>query len=781
METQTRSYKSKYVPYIGINLNDKDLKPIYISLPPHPPEHLIDGYGLPPDEQYFRRLVIPPKLINLEQLVVEELKEEYSSNMNRRVTDWKVYLRFWEVLERDREHYVDEIQFIKKVWWYRTYGYFFWNDGQITFLPPDYFDYLNFFSMIDVISNGGYPEYRDKDRRKYTFKWYLENTGETFASYDDNGNPRNRNGRYEMIDLGYRVFFGMAEPKTRRSGATYQAVHKILKTCITGSGKFGTMVSLDGNNARVHYSKKLLPAWNNYPLFLKPISPSPRNSNSIKFALPDGVYGIRSLESLIAYTESASERKNDGDKINALLSDEEGKKSPNILIDINERWAVNMLTGSTGGGTNIWMWADHPSSVEEFNEGGMEYYRMCEQANFYKRLTDKGQTFNGLARCFFPNYDGLEGFIDRFGMSVIDTPTDRQVALRPDATFAKLRRGARQVLQEELDTLLKSGTAADKAKYRSLVRKQPMSYSDCWRTGAENTGFDIEKIEARLAELRRLEATRQSPIIRGYFTRIGDDVKWITDPSGRFELWRKLPEGGRCLKKKIPVYDPIRGMTTLHWAPNGNNKFIISADPFGFDLKAAAALRESKSRQSDGGIACLYDHDPSIEESDDITQWTSYSFVLSYRSREGSSTDFNEDVLMAMIYFNAYLYAESNKADSLYEYIVREGYAGYLLYDIDPVTGKTKNRPGFFSLESSKNDLFRLSKDYIDYRIHKENFASYLTELAEIPGPERMRDYDRFTAHAGCLLGIRALRVLPRPESNNLDVTGISMFRKRRY
>ena len=35
-----------------------------------------------------------------------------------------------------------EIEWLKKVWWCRTYGYWFYNDGEPTFLPPDYFDFL---------------------------------------------------------------------------------------------------------------------------------------------------------------------------------------------------------------------------------------------------------------------------------------------------------------------------------------------------------------------------------------------------------------------------------------------------------------------------------------------------------------------------------------------------------------------------------------------------------------------------------------------------------------
>jgi len=56
-----------------------------------------------------------------------------------------------------------------------------------------------------------------------------------------------------------------------------------------------------------------------------------------------------------------------------------------------------------------------------------------------------------LGLMFFPAYDGLEGFIDRFGMSVIGTPTDRQMKLRAEAEFAGLRMGAKQWQQEERD------------------------------------------------------------------------------------------------------------------------------------------------------------------------------------------------------------------------------------------------------------------------------------------------------------------------------------------
>ena len=247
-------------------------------------------------------------------------------------------------------------------------------------------------------------------------------------------------------------------------------------------------------------------------------------------------------------------------------------------------------------------------------------------------------------------------------------------------------------------------------------------------------------------------------------------------------MLRKLPEGLRNLKRKVPVYNPIRDITELQWSPMNGSSFILSADPFGFDTQAVAKMREGRSRQSDGGIAVFQDYEPSQEESPDISEWkNSYRFVLSYRYRPNSSNDFNEDVLCACIYFGAWLYAESNKADSLFEYFLREGYGGYFLYGLDSLTGKRKAKPGFFSLEQSKNELFAVTKDYVRYCGHREMFLSYLMELRDTRGTEDMRNRDRMTAHGGCLLGLTALRAMAPADGPGVNLGGLTMFRKRSY
>ncbi len=84
--------------------------------------------------------------------------------------------------------------------------------------------------MEDVPENGGHPEYRDRDRRAFIFRQYLETTTETFAEIDhETGLAVKQFGSYKMTDTGSRVFFGDLQPKTRRCGATQQGCHKVWK------------------------------------------------------------------------------------------------------------------------------------------------------------------------------------------------------------------------------------------------------------------------------------------------------------------------------------------------------------------------------------------------------------------------------------------------------------------------------------------------------------------------------------------------------------------------
>jgi len=770
--------------YVMINEGDVDLHPIRINLPSPPPVQLIDGYGLHPDDQYFRRLEIPPSLIELEELALENCRAIEAANQQKVVTGYKVYMEYWRLLDERHDEYKDAIEFIKKVWWLRIYGYWFFNDGVPTYITGDYFDFLNFWHMPDVDINSGYPEYREKDRISYLFFHYLEHTTETFANIDEETNIAipEEDGTYKMIDTGDRVFWGHVEPKTRRSGATSRGCHKVWLGNSTVPGAYGTIISMEGENARDHYEKKLIPAWQKYPMFLKPMWDGSSAPNVLRMVPPGSLYGYQGLGSKIDYTDAANERKNDGKKLFYSLMDEEGKC---LRSDVLERWNVNKLAMSVGGGTKIIGYSYHPSTVEEMNEGGIAYYKLAELSDFYKRNA-LGQTLSGLARIFWPSYIGMEGFIDRFGHSVIDTPTERQIRLRPNAKFAKIKKGARQVQQEKRDALLREKTPAAMEAYRSFRRKEPMCWADCWIGSSGDMGWDVEKIDRRLEEIRRMKIAKKRPYVRGNFMweggRRDGRVIWVPDEEhGKFELAMMLPKEETNLKNQITWFDKDTGYPSVAWEPRHKTKFTCGCDPFRYAGKQESKYHDTGSRQSDGGIAILWEHDPVVDTEKDMRKWKSRKFVLSYRYRPGTQEEFNEDVLMACVYFGAMLYPETN-VETTWKYFVDRGYAGYLKYDIDPLTGRKKDRPGFYSLVNSKNALFAEIKDYIEYRCHEEPFDEFLEEVKAIRGPEEMTKYDRLVAHGAALLGSRSNYGQWAEDKDNmtLDINSLG-FKKRLF
>lgn len=756
-----------------VNDGDQDLTPIYISLPKPPNLKLIDGYGKEQDEQCFVRLPIPDRLRELQQRALDNLDAIQKRNYQETIQGYKIYKEYWNILNEEAEIYWQEIEWIKKIWWYRTYGYWFYNDGIPTYITGDYFDFLQFWYIAEA---GLYPEYRDKDRRKYLFAKYIEEATETFANIDrETGRAlKEPDGSYEMVDLGRRVMFGDINPKTRRTGITHQCVHKVWKGNSTSRGSYGTIISMEGDNAEKHYFKKLLPAWDKYPMFLKPIWSGNRRPTSIKMVAPPNVYDFDGLESMIDYTDSSGVSKNDGDRLNYVLLDEEGKT---VNSDIFERWSVNKMAMSTGGGTNIIKncYAMNPSTVEEMEAGGISYYKLAQLSCFYERLPAKGQTYSGLARVFFPAYDGLEGYVDRFGKSVIDMPTERQMRLSPHALFALSKKGAKETLQSERDALLAKGTPEAMESYRSLRRKHPFCWAECWLGAAGNVGFNMEKIDRRIGEINRDKSFGKTGYKIGNFyweNGVRDSrVLWQTDPiNGKFKLSIDLAPELTNLRTQDMGFDISKGTYVPMWKPVCRNNITIGADPIRIIGKNDAKVSISGSRQSDFGIAGLLIDEKGIKE-----------FILTYRYRPATQEEGMEDVIMAMVYLNALLYQENN-VERLFEYVMQRGYGLYLIWDIDIRTGRVKDKPGVYTSAESKMAYFAEMKSFVEDYALIQNHDDLLQEIKDIKGLEDMTHRDLFTAGCLALIGgqSRYRQVMDVQNNMVLNLDGIGMFKKRR-
>ena len=109
----------------------------------------------------------------------------------------------------------------------------------------------------------------------------------------------------------------------------------------------------------------------------------------------------------------------DGLKMFWIDVDEAGKTKE---VEVDERHKVLVPCVAQGNRAVIGGLLGYPSTVGEMEKkGGMAYFRLAKLSHWqYRDIT--GQTASGLMNFYFPSYDGLEGYIDEYGDTVIETP-----------------------------------------------------------------------------------------------------------------------------------------------------------------------------------------------------------------------------------------------------------------------------------------------------------------------------------------------------------------------
>jgi hypothetical protein len=137
--------------YIIFN-DDPDLKKIKVEMPSPPKPEQIIGYGLPAEEQVFKRPFMPNKLY--------ELDKDRKIAHNEKA----------EILREDPEYYEEEIAFIQQEWDRRLNGVWYYINGKPTYIPGVFYFYLTCWYL-----ERGYPTYRERDRLFFVFSEFCEN------------------------------------------------------------------------------------------------------------------------------------------------------------------------------------------------------------------------------------------------------------------------------------------------------------------------------------------------------------------------------------------------------------------------------------------------------------------------------------------------------------------------------------------------------------------------------------------------------------------------------
>lgn len=759
-KVQRSEYESQYQQcdrYVIFNDKDKHLTPIeidqldvirrtyrYYNLPEpknFPDMRLVEGYGLPPHEQYFQREKYHDGVKQIEALVRKRMQQDRKtkdSAPNRR--EINAVNAFWEEIEDNPTKYKEEIAWIMRMWNYRLLGKFYFVNGKVMYMTGACWVYLNWWSIDGVL-----PDYRDRDRRWYLSVKFTELDTTTFKHRESKPPHKaipEEDGSYEMIDLEKPVCLGMMNTKVRRAGDSTKAQENNTEYVTrTKGGKSGIQGKDDANAYTMFSEHCVFPFNSQFPLFFKPLrDPSEKfapksEMNFYNDENPD----LTTLHSMIDYATSADALKYDSKKIHRLHIDESGKTVQTNILRRHNVVKLCLMVGSDIVGHCL-----YPTTVDAVDDlsAGERFMEFCYQSMWDER-DENGNTASGLYYFHFRATDGLAPYIDEYGFS-----------MEVEA-------------QDYIDKKLKHlKEIKDNQGYADFKRQHPVSFKDNFFLGAKNPFLNTMILQTRYDNLAFDERFLQSE--RGDLVRDNypdGNVRWVkyeenTGMDGRF--YKSI-----TLKPEETNQRFLRGGI---WYPKNPYTFIASGDTFGQD--------KTEGRASNGGGSVKYMLDRSIDKEDmDVSEYKTDIPVMTYCFRPDTVTEYCEDQLMMSVYFGAMQYPERTKTNIIDHFRAR-GYEGYLLYDIDPKTKKKKQNPGWWANDTNKMVGFNRLRDDVSVNAARWRHLDLIMQCLMIPSPDKLTDFDLVASYIGCLIGERNEFYSLRSRSQKkIDTSG---FVKRR-
>lgn len=554
-------------------------------------------------------------------------------------------------------------------------------------------------------------EFRDKHSKYIEEEFRRRRNGLWFMN---KGVPTYVTGRHYMmlqwskIDIGYPNFLGFqrelfihlaaceADPrcmgqiytKCRRSGYTNMSACVLVDEATQVKDKLLGIQSKTGKDAQENvFMKKVVSIFKSYPFFFKPIQDGTTNPRmELAFREPSKritknnktSHKGDALNTIINW-KNTTNNAYDGEKLHLLYLDEAGKwERP---TDIREAWRIQrtcLIVGRRIVGKAI-----VGSTVNPMDKGGKEYKELWRDSDPLER-NKNGRTVSGLYRIFIPAYEALEGFFDKYGMPIIETPTQPVETIDGDV----IGEGAKTFLKNERDSL-----KHDARELNEVVRQFPFTTDEAFRDSIEGSLFNIGKI---YEQIEHNDDLYPEPTVTGNFVWKGGvkdtEVVFVPSTDGRWRVaW--LPPAELANRRR-----EYRGML---YPPNDD---IGCGGVDSYDIDATVDNRGSKG-------ACHLFNKFNMRAPANM-------FVAEYCSRPPLAKIFYEDVLMAAYFYGYPLLVENNKY-GIVRYFEDRGYIGYIMDRPDHLKApNSSNNVKTKGIPSNSQDVIHSHAQAIEAYIH---------------------------------------------------------------
>ena len=624
-------------------------------------------------------------------------KPNYISSKKQKFTKTPIPEDF-DDLEFDEDGnaiYSDEqIKFITKEGERIKNGYWFYNNGTPTYITGLHYFYLNYWTLED----GNSPDYRDTDRRYFYFQDYCEKLPQCY---------------------------GIVRIKKRREGATSQATCYLVWKSITQKKQFCGIVSKTGKDASDAFIYMVMNGYRNLPIFLKPRVEDEETKTELVFKKKKDKRKTKGrergqifdddigLESKINFKNTALNSYDSG-RVSALLIDEAGKFPKEVPV--NQYWPIVKKT-LTRGAIKVGFCLI-PSTANDAKSGGEPYKALFDESSQFENQ----YTASGLYRYFCPAYDGYEGFIDEYGMSIIDTPTESQKKYIKERYGMDITMGAKAYLIEQRKLI------KDKKALSEEIRMNPFTEEEAFMIDQKKCYFNSEKIYNQIDFLKeekvRLRRVR-------LFWKDDKTVDWADDKDGPWMI-QKFPDDDE--KNKVRENDGIKSPANAH-------KYVSGIDPF-----------KSSVISGKGSMGACY-----VFERYDINDPNNTGMpIAEYVDRPRLKSLFHDEMLKAAVFWGYKACYENDVGDDFVDYFTNKGFKGYLMRTPESAIDKNKRRH-VVKYGVTSGDAFALARQldtcitYVENHCEKIVFPDLLEELLQYDHENRTV-YDRTVAFMISLL-----------------------------
>lgn len=578
-----------------------------------------------------------------------------------------------------------------------TYGFWFWNKGEATYITGFYYWMLTCWNPYF-----GKPMYRETDK-----------------------------------EITYWIQFWEEDPDS--FGGCLNTVRRYGKSSIMGAWivyratrNFNHMAGMQGETDKkisAFYKKFVLRPFHKLPPYMQPTyNLDTKQASKIEFDIPPSrgkkrtrfdTEDLEVLESMIDYRASG-EGEYDGEILNSYIMEEPGKTQKVSLYNEEGegRWDI-VKPCFLQGGEEICGKAFLGTTVENLkvvDKGGRAYQLLFYDSDFNNRNED-GRTMSGLYTAFLRARFSLKKYIDEWGFPLSDEAwqsierTRRSYAKRP-------------------------------SKLAGWIRKYPDTIEEIFYVNPEKCEFNSVHIQERLHEINGSPIPLTDKI----------DFYWENGTPDTRVLWRHAPENGWCqVARGLGFKDMANNLVQRKgdkFLPM-NDKIILGVDP----IEHGVVSQPGRASKPVGIVKLVYDPDvdgpyPATIEELESRYESKYPYktnrkLLMYDHRPTDPNKFFEYMIMICVYFGCRMSVESQKY-SIINYFHHRGYGAFVMPKYRPDHSKPDREridgtPASKTLTQQMTSLIATQKEYF---CHLEPFKEILYDnLVFNPNETKPHDY----------------------------------------